>query len=182
MNQPKIVLVFLLLLFLSGCSSIQVIADNQPAPTEIYTQTSRVPADATLFSGTEEVENVYVPENAIDLTSSSLESATADGFLVIFKDRTYYFYDLKNKKIVDIGENQETINILDVSPNNKLMIYGICLNDKCDYTLRTIDKTVQENIPTETNWILARWLDNERVVFVQRIEPEDHLLTFMKIG
>ena len=178
MTQPKFIVVLLLLFMLSGCSSVRTTPGSQPGPKETPTPAPPAPTITPTISlkGTAQADFL---ENSIDLTSSAFESAKVDEFLVLAvlysPDHDYSFYDMKNKKIVDIGKNDEAIKIYSVSPNRKLILAGACPTDKCNYFLRTVDKIIKTHIPTGDDWIVLRWLDNERVVFLPRLQPNQPL-------
>lgn len=180
MNQSKFVIVLWLLFILSGCSPALATPVNQPGPEETATQSpslpkktrTLVPPTSTVLS--QGIAGADIIKNSIDLTPTAFESVTVDGFLVLTNLRTddYFFYDMKNQKIVGIGNNHEKITSYSVSPNQKFILAGACPVDKCDYILRTVDKIINIDLPAEDDWILARWLDNERVVFLPRIKPD----------
>lgn len=185
MNQSKLVIVLLLLLILSGCSPMLPTPDNQPGVKETATQVSplptqtRIPASPTPpLTPTVSLQEAAMADflhNSIDLISTPFENVTVDGFLILENSQSdnYFFYDMQNKKIADIGKNHEGITSCWVSPNKKFILAGACPTDKCDYFLRTINKIIKTNFPTQDDWVLARWLDNERVVFLPRIKPGD---------
>ena len=148
---------------------------TQPGPIETPTPAPPMPTlTPTIFlKGTAQADFL---KNSIDLASTAFESVTVDGFLVLENPHSgYSFYNMKNKKIVGIGKNLEAINIYAVSPNRKLMLAGACPTDKCNYILRTVDKIIKTNIPTGDDWIVLRWLDNERVIFLPRLQPNQPL-------
>lgn len=182
-NQFKFAIVLLLLFVLSSCSSSTTPATprNQPVPKETATQTptspTKTPTPTSTFTPTlslKEIAQADFLKNSIDLTPATFESVILDGSIVFSDSQTdnYFFYDMKNKKIVDIGKShEETITDLEVSPNKKLMLVSICPKGICDHILRTVDKILKTNLATEDDWALARWLDNERFVFLPQIKP-----------
>jgi hypothetical protein len=119
MNQPKFVVVLLLLFIFSGCSPTLATPGNQPGSKETATQASPLPTEtraSVSLTPTDSLQSVAGADfvnNSIDLTLVAFESVTVDGFLVLMNLRTddYFFYDMKNQKTMDISQNHEKVNV-----------------------------------------------------------------------
>lgn len=183
MNQLNFVVVPLLLFILSGCSPALATPSNQLGSQETATQASPIQTETrALMTPTQTLSStvsmqrtaeVDFVNNYVDLTPTAFESVMVDGFLVLknLRAEDYFFYDMRNQKIVEIGNNHEKITSILVSPNRKLMLVGACPIDKCNYSLQAVDQIITTKLPTEDDWVLAGWLDNERVVFLTQLKP-----------
>jgi WD40 repeat protein len=179
MNRPKLAVVLLLTFILFGCSPALVTPVNQPGPKETTPQASplptetRTPVSLTPTASLQSAAGADFVDNSIDLTPIAFESVTVDGFLVLENLQTdkYLFYDMKNKKTIEIGKNHENTIVYAVSPNKKLMLVGVCPIDKCDFSLQTVNQIIKTRIPNDDDWAVSGWLDNERIVFLSQIKP-----------
>jgi hypothetical protein len=84
----------------------------------------------------------------------------------------YYFFNMGTETILDIATPGEKLYGYVISPNKKFMLADACNDDTCYYILRSTDRVIN-TIPSHNDWVLGRWLDNERVVFLTLSEPND---------
>ena len=176
MTRCKLEIIFLLLLILSGCSSIRVIPSPQPAPEEIQTPTLPVPTETETLSGTSTPEADY-PKGCVDLATTTLDGTGPDGLFVMRDERlNNYFLDPKSNKLSDLGEERNSVAFFAISPNRKFILAGsaeTCTNGECRYILRTAEKIIKNSILIPEDWFATRWLDNERVIVVSRLQQND---------
>lgn len=180
MNLSKLaVMLLLLFILLSGCSPALATPGNQPGPKETVTQATplstetRLPASLTPAASLQGTGLADFLNTSIDLALTAFESVTVDGFLVLENRQTdkYLFYDMKNKRTIEIGQNHENTIVYAVSPNKKLMLVGVCPINKCDFSLQTVNQIIKTRIPNDDDWAVSGWLDDERVVFLSQIKP-----------
>jgi WD40 repeat protein len=179
MNQLNFAIVLLLLFMLSGCSPAFATPVNQSSVKETATQASPLPAETrplvsvTLTDSLQGTATADFINNPIDLTPTAFESLTVNGFLVLENSKTddNLLYNMESWKTVDIvDKNNEKMYIDFVSPNKKFILVGAC-PDRCNYSLQAGNKIIKANLPTEDDWVLAGWLDNERAVFLSQMKP-----------
>lgn len=136
--------------------------ESTPPSTFAMTPPSMTPDEQTSFS-----------DGCIELNSVTADESNLSGFLILRKGiEGYYFLDLKTNTILDIGPNHERIYGYIINPNGKFIFAEACRGDNCYYILRTIDQVIT-TLPSRNDWVLWRWLDNERIIILTLLEPHD---------
>lgn len=159
--MKRIILVFLLVFLLFGCSP-----SNTSAPTSTVPINTPIPISTNTIAPlpTYSLEDIECE----DVKSSNLDELNSKG-TIIFHDKYYdaYMMNLKTFTKVKLNADDEVVFSIEVSPDQQLAAYQLGSRNTLKSNLIIIDISgvTQITIPWEEGWsFIASWLDNQRLL------------------
>jgi len=173
MKNVLMIVTICLTIIVQACNSSKVeVVESTPASAST-TPTSIVLPSPTPVS-VETAQN-DTTKSCVELKSDDTNKEM-DGFLLLDNSYIgkYSFMNLKTMSITKIPEQAGEQYLPIVSPDGKHLIGEVCA-EECNYVLRTPDQVVN-TIPSQDDWVMRQWLDNERVIILTLLPPHNVLI------